>query len=178
MRPNIILTVFTITFVPHVGACCNRRSLYTVADMQLAIISLRTSYQWCIYSRLSHTSLYEQKQSLVTNSSTCLTARQHSHNRRFPSFRLPPRPPRLCDNLNPSSQLMWSSYSTAPAAIPSSALFYATPISGSPYDISVVPGAASYPYSEAFGEGVAHASAGVPSSFVIQAKVLHDKQSH
>lgn len=69
------------------------------------------------------------------------------------------------------SQLMWSSYSTPPMIIPASALFYATPISGSPYDISVVPGAATYPYSEAFGEGLVNASAGVPASFVIQTKV-------
>lgn len=66
---------------------------------------------------------------------------------------------------------MWSSYSTAPSIIPASALFYATPISGSPYSISVVPGAAAYPYTEAYGEGVASAAAGVPVSFVIQAKV-------
>lgn len=68
-------------------------------------------------------------------------------------------------------QLMWSSFSTAPAVVPASALFYATPISGSPYNVSIVPGAAAYPYTEAFGEGVAKASAGVPASFVIQAKV-------
>lgn len=66
---------------------------------------------------------------------------------------------------------MWSSFSTAPAVIPASALFYATPISGSPYNVSIVPGAAAYPYTEAFGEGVANASAGVPATFVIQAKV-------
>ncbi|CAM9800578.1 unnamed protein product [Ectocarpus sp. 6 AP-2014] len=69
-----------------------------------------------------------------------------------------------------SIQLMWSSYSTAPAVIPASALFYTTPISGSPYNISVVPGAAAYPFTEAFGEGVTNASAGVFASFVIQAK--------
>ena len=66
---------------------------------------------------------------------------------------------------------MWSSFSTAPAVIPASALFYATPISGSPYNVSIVPGAAAYPYTEAFGEGVEKASAGVPATFVIQAKV-------
>lgn len=66
---------------------------------------------------------------------------------------------------------MWSSYSTAPQIIPASTLFYAIPISGSPYDISVVPGAAAYPFSDAFGEGVRNASAGVPAFFVIQAKV-------
>lgn len=66
---------------------------------------------------------------------------------------------------------MWSSYSTAPSVIPASALFYATPISGSPYNVSVVPGAAAYPYTDAYGEGVAKAAAGVPVSFVIQAKV-------
>lgn len=68
-------------------------------------------------------------------------------------------------------QLSWSSYSTAPAVIPASALFYATPISGSPYNVSVVPGAAAYPYTDAYGDGVATAAAGVPASFVIQAKV-------
>ena len=68
-------------------------------------------------------------------------------------------------------QFTWSSYSTAPAVVPTSALFYTTPISGSPYNISVVPGAAAYPYTEAYGEGVVNASAGVSASFVIQAKV-------
>lgn len=68
-------------------------------------------------------------------------------------------------------QFMWSSYSTAPAVIPESALFYTTPISGSPFNISVVPGAAAYPYTEAYGEGVASASAGVFASFTIQTKV-------
>lgn len=67
-------------------------------------------------------------------------------------------------------QFFWSSYSTAPSVIPASALFYTTPISGSPYNISVVPGAAAYPYTEAYGEGVVNASAGVSASFVIQAK--------
>lgn len=66
---------------------------------------------------------------------------------------------------------MWSSYSTAPEVVPASSLFYATPISGSPYNISVVPGAAAYPYTEAYGSGVANAAAGVPAFFVIQAKV-------
>lgn len=80
-------------------------------------------------------------------------------------------PFRFASNSAPSIQLMWSSYSTAPAVIPASALFYSTPISGSPYNISVVPGAAAYPYTEAYGEGVTNASAGVFASFVIQAKV-------
>lgn len=78
------------------------------------------------------------------------------------------RPPSLC---SASPQLMWSSYSTAPAVIPASALFYATPISGSPFNVDVVPGAASYPYTEAHGDGVTTAAAGVPASFIIQAKV-------
>lgn len=73
--------------------------------------------------------------------------------------------------LNACVQFFWSSYSTAPSVIPASALFYTTPISGSPYNISVVPGAAAYPYTDAYGEGVKNASAGVSASFVIQAKV-------
>ncbi len=68
-------------------------------------------------------------------------------------------------------QFMWSSYSTAPAVVPTSNLFYTTPISGSPYNVTVVPGAAAYPYTEAYGEGVVNASAGVSASFVIQARV-------
>ncbi|CAM9356761.1 unnamed protein product, partial [Laminaria digitata] len=48
------------------------------------------------------------------------------------------------DDGSASIQLMWSSFSTAPAVIPASALFYATPISGSPYNVSIVPGAAAY----------------------------------
>lgn len=87
-------------------------------------------------------------------------------NRLIPGIRVPrPRDTLL------RAQLMWSSYSTAPAVIPASALFYTAPISGSPYNISVVPGAAAYPFTEAFGEGVTNASAGVFASFVIQAKV-------
>lgn len=70
---------------------------------------------------------------------------------------------------------MWSSYSIAPSVIPESALFYTTPISGSPFKISVVPGAAAYPYTEAYGEGVVNASAGVFASFTIQAKVCARK---
>lgn len=66
---------------------------------------------------------------------------------------------------------MWSSYSIAPAVVPESALFYTTPISGSPFNISVVPGAAAYPYTDAYGEGLVNASAGVSASFTIQAKV-------
>lgn len=85
-----------------------------------------------------------------------------------------PTPPlaldRLPFGLHLRVQFMWSSYSTAPAVIPESALFYTTPISGSPYNISVVPGAAAYPFTEAFGEGVVNASAGVLASFTIQAK--------
>lgn len=86
-----------------------------------------------------------------------------------PALSIPSHPVVPTPSIAPR-QLMWSSYSTAPEIIPASALFYTTPISGSPYDISVVPGAAAYPYSDAFGEGVGQATAGVPASFVIQAK--------
>ncbi|CAM9348575.1 unnamed protein product, partial [Discosporangium mesarthrocarpum] len=69
-----------------------------------------------------------------------------------------------------SVQLMWSSYSTAPEIIPAGSLYHSNSIAGSPYDIDVVPGAASYPFTDASGEGLRAADAGVPASFIIQAK--------
>eukprot|EP00953_Heterococcus_sp_UTEX-ZZ885_P018963 10595-Heterococcus_DN1.PRE.1 len=67
-------------------------------------------------------------------------------------------------------QLMWSSYSTPPQVIPASALYYALPISGSPWPIDVAPGGATYPWTDATGSGLANATAGQPAEFVIQAR--------
>ncbi|CAM9122957.1 unnamed protein product, partial [Choristocarpus tenellus] len=57
-------------------------------------------------------------------------------------------------------QLMWSSYSITPEIIPARSLYYATPIAGSPFDIEVVPGAASYPFTTVYGSGITKAEAG------------------
>ncbi|KAG5186906.1 hypothetical protein JKP88DRAFT_156261, partial [Tribonema minus] len=69
-----------------------------------------------------------------------------------------------------SVQLRWSSYSTPPQVIPSSALFYALPVVGSPWAVDVVPGALTYPWTDATGNGLTHATAGEPAEFIIQAK--------
>ena len=56
--------------------------------------------------------------------------------------------------------------------IPASQLFYATDIVGSPFPTTVVPGAADYPYTTAFGPGLANATAGQVASFFIQVPPL------
>ncbi|CAM9130727.1 unnamed protein product, partial [Phaeothamnion confervicola] len=69
-----------------------------------------------------------------------------------------------------SVALLWSSYSLRPEAIPPDHLFSSQPIAGSPFDIEVAPGAAAYPYTDAYGAGLSAAVAGEPVAFLIQAK--------
>lgn len=69
-----------------------------------------------------------------------------------------------------SISLSWSSSSMNKVIIPSSSLFYSTDIVGSPYTTLVVPGAADYPYTNAFGSGLSSATAGSIGVFYIQTK--------
>ena len=66
--------------------------------------------------------------------------------------------------------LQWSSASVRKQVIPSSSLFYAIDIVGSPFPTRVVPGAADYPYSDAYGDGLTSAIAGNIATFFIQTK--------
>ena len=67
---------------------------------------------------------------------------------------------------------MWSSPNTPPAVIPDSALYYATPIVGSPYAFTVAPGSAAYPHTHAYGDGVSAAVVAREwAEVIIQAKV-------
>lgn len=69
-----------------------------------------------------------------------------------------------------SVTLMWSSASVRKQIIPSSALFHSTDIKGSPYTTTVVPGAADFPFTDAFGDGLTNAIAGNIATFFIQTK--------
>jgi len=66
--------------------------------------------------------------------------------------------------------LQWSSYSIKKQVIPPQNLFFSQHIVGSPFDITVIPGAADYPYTTATGLGLTTAVAGLPASFDIQTK--------
>ncbi len=69
-----------------------------------------------------------------------------------------------------SIQLLWYSHSVAPSIIPSEALWYSSPIVGSPWLVSIISGATSFPWTDAKGDGLEFAVAGVPAEFYIQAK--------
>jgi uncharacterized protein YpmB len=69
-----------------------------------------------------------------------------------------------------SVSLQWSSASVRKQIIPSTYLFYATDIVGSPFSTTIVPGAADYPYTDAFGDGLLNATAGSIATFYIQTK--------
>merc|ERR1711871_413380 len=69
-----------------------------------------------------------------------------------------------------SIQLMYSSISVRKQVVPKSALYYIMPIVGSPFTTNVVPGAADYPYTTAFGPGLEGAITGTPTYFYIQTK--------
>merc|ERR1711871_1689662 len=69
-----------------------------------------------------------------------------------------------------SVRLSYSSMTLKKQTIPSSKLFYVEPIIGSPFDTAVVPGAAEYPYTDAYGDGLANAISGTPAQFFIQTK--------
>ena len=66
--------------------------------------------------------------------------------------------------------LEWSSYSTLRTVVPSSALFFAEHVAGSPYALAVKAGSADYPYTSAEGTGLAAVVAGEPATFVIQTR--------
>ena len=66
--------------------------------------------------------------------------------------------------------LQYSSASVRKQVIPASQLFYATDIVGSPFTTTIVPGAADYPYTNAFGSGLANATAGMIATFFVQTK--------
>ena len=69
-----------------------------------------------------------------------------------------------------SIALSYSSPTIKKQIIPSSIFFHTTDISGSPFVTSVVPGAAEYPYTDAYGDALGLAITGTPSSFFIQTK--------
>ncbi len=69
-----------------------------------------------------------------------------------------------------SIQLLWYSRSVAPSIIPSEALWYTSPIVGSPWLVNIIPGATSFPWTDAKGDGLEFAVAGIPAEFIIQAK--------
>lgn len=69
-----------------------------------------------------------------------------------------------------SISLKYSSSTLKKQKIPSSALFYAMPIVDSPFEVTVIPGAADYPYTIAFGAGLYNATAGVTAHFFVQTK--------
>jgi hypothetical protein len=69
-----------------------------------------------------------------------------------------------------SISLKYSSVLLEKQIIPSSVFYYAKPIVGSPFYVDVVPGASDYPYSTAYGSGLAQAVAGKPSFFQVQAR--------
>ncbi|KAF4031960.1 Fibronectin type III domain [Phytophthora infestans] len=73
-----------------------------------------------------------------------------------------------------SFKLSWSSSFLPIAPIPTSALFHGEHIAGSPYPITVTPGATDFPYTTAFGSGLTMATAGVTAQFIIQAKDQND----
>jgi hypothetical protein len=66
--------------------------------------------------------------------------------------------------------LEWASMTQFRAPVPSSAFYYATHVSGSPYALTVLPGASDYPFTSAEGPGLSAAVAGEPAYFTIQAR--------
>jgi len=60
-----------------------------------------------------------------------------------------------------------SSASLPKQVVPPTALHYATHVQGSPYLVNIVPGAADFPFTTAFGQGILEAAAGVESAFFI-----------
>jgi len=69
-----------------------------------------------------------------------------------------------------SISLSYSSISVKKQIIPSSKLFYPMDIIGSPFPTTIIPGAADYPYTDAFGSGLSDSTSGVPTWFYIQTK--------
>lgn len=71
---------------------------------------------------------------------------------------------------NASVTLAWSSASMPKHVIPASAFFVARHIVGSPFPVTVVPGAPVAAFSTAFGAGLSNAVAGQVAVFTIQAR--------
>jgi hypothetical protein len=71
---------------------------------------------------------------------------------------------------NAMTILMWGSPSKSKEVIPSSALYYADHVVGSPRSVSIVPGAADFPNTFAYGPGLEAVTAGIPGLFTIQAR--------
>jgi hypothetical protein len=66
--------------------------------------------------------------------------------------------------------LKYSSNSIRKQTVPQGAFFSGTDIVGSPFSTTIVPGAADYPYTTAYGAGLSNAQAGKPASFFVQTK--------
>ncbi|RYY38868.1 hypothetical protein EON62_00145, partial [archaeon] len=64
----------------------------------------------------------------------------------------------------------WMSDAMQRRPVPADVLYAAAHIVGSPFPITVSPGAADYPYTTAFGEGLNTSYAGLPATFIIQAR--------
>jgi hypothetical protein len=69
-----------------------------------------------------------------------------------------------------SISLKYSSSFIRKQVIPPSAYYNGIDIVGSPFLTTIVPGAADYPYTTAYGIGLTNATAGRPASFYIQTK--------
>ena len=66
--------------------------------------------------------------------------------------------------------VMFSTPTIRKQVVPSSYFFSAQQIVGSPYNTVVVPGAADYPYTTAYGPGLTAAVSGFPAVFYVQTK--------
>jgi len=69
-----------------------------------------------------------------------------------------------------SIKLEWQSLSIFRQVIPSSSFYYATQVSGSPYALTIMPGASDYPFTSAEGDGLSHSIAGEIAHFIIQTR--------
>uniref|UniRef100_K3WF50 Titin n=1 Tax=Globisporangium ultimum (strain ATCC 200006 / CBS 805.95 / DAOM BR144) TaxID=431595 RepID=K3WF50_GLOUD len=67
----------------------------------------------------------------------------------------------------------WSSSYLPLQPIPKSALYHGDHILGSPFAITVTPGATDFPHTTAFGQGLKTATAGIMAQLTIQAKDQH-----
>jgi len=66
--------------------------------------------------------------------------------------------------------LSYSSLSVKKQIFPSKNLYYSLDVIGSPFTTNVIPGAADYPYTIAYGKGLSSAITGTPAWFYIQSK--------
>lgn len=83
-----------------------------------------------------------------------------------------------------SLRMFWSSFSIPKTIVPSSNLYSATHISGSPFSTETIPGAADYPNTRAFGPGLDLPDAneiqraGVMHTFTIEARDFENNVRH